>query len=127
MSLTLFQNITEELTALEKEKLVHMLIDTLSFTSTENRHTGKTICKWFKDSGYNVSEVRIRKMVNYVRVLNLMNGRVIIGASNGYFVTVDPNEVKDQIKSLQGRVDSMNAVIDSLNAQLISIKHKKSA
>lgn len=127
MSLTLFQNITTELTDLEKQKLVPMLIDTLSTTHSDNRHTGKTICNWFKASGINVSEVRLRKMVNYIRVLNLMDGQVIIGAGNGYYITSDPKSVEDQIESLQGRVDSMNAVIDSLKAQLISIKHKKAS
>lgn len=127
MSLTLFQNITTELTDLEKQKLVYMLIDTLSFTNSENRYTAKKICNWFKSSGFNVSEVRLRKMVNYARVLNLLDGRVIIGASNGYYVTSDEREVEDQIESLQGRVDSTNAVIDSLKAQLISIKHKKAS
>jgi hypothetical protein len=38
MSLTLFQNITSELTDLEKEKFVPMLIDTLLYTHDENRN-----------------------------------------------------------------------------------------
>jgi hypothetical protein len=127
MALTLFQNITTELTDLEKETLVPMLIDTLSTTHEEKRITGKNICGWFKASGYAVTEVRIRKMVNYLRVLNLMDGRVVIGAGNGYYVTSDPAVVQEQIDSLQGRVDSMSAVIDSLKAVLISLKHKRRA
>lgn len=104
-----------------------MLMDTLSFTHSDNRITGKNICGWFKASGYQVTDVRIRKMINYIRVLNLMQGKVIIGAGNGYFVSDNPGVVQDQIDSLQGRIDSMKAVVDSLTAQLISMKHKKSA
>jgi hypothetical protein len=127
MALTLFQNITTELTDLEKERLVPMLIDTLDYTHDEKRITGKNLCGWFKACGYTVTEVRIRKMVNYIRVLNLMNGKVIIGAGNGYYSTSDPKVVEEQIESLQGRIDSMAAVVDSLKAQLVSMKHKKSA
>jgi hypothetical protein len=127
MSLTLFQNITTELTDFEKETLASMLMDTLAYTHEGNRITGKNISGWFKASGFQVTEVRIRKMINYIRVLNLMPGKVIIGAGNGYYVTADPVVVEQQIESLQGRIDSMAAVVDSLKAQLISMKHKKSA
>ncbi|RYG33497.1 MAG: hypothetical protein EOO01_33155 [Chitinophagaceae bacterium] len=131
MPLTLFQNITEELTQLEKETLVPMLVDTLSFTHSKNRHIGKHICAWFNASGHKVSEVRLRKMINYIRVLNVqqgvefnLGGKVVIGAGNGYFVTDEIEIVKDQIDSLQGRVDSMKAVIDSLKAQLENLKYR---
>jgi hypothetical protein len=131
MSLTLFKNITTELTTLEKETLVPMLIDTLFSTHLKNRHTGRNICAWFKASGHNVSEIRLRKMINYIRVLNMqqgvecnLSGKVVIGAGNGYFVTDDPETIKDQIKSLEGRVDSMKAVIDSLKAQLENLKRR---
>jgi hypothetical protein len=127
MSLTLFENITEQLTDAEKEKFVPMLIDTLSYTHPEHRMIGKNICGWFKASGCEVSEIRLRKMINYIRVLNLIPGKVLIGAGNGYYLTDDPKIVEDQIESIQGRIDSMAAVVDSLKAQLVSMKHKKTA
>jgi hypothetical protein len=127
MALTLFQNITTELTDLEKETLVPMLIDTLSTTHDEKRITGKNICGWFKASGYAVTEVRLRKCINYIRVLNLLNGKVLIGAGNGYYLTSDPHVVEDQIESIQGRINSMSAVVDSMKAELISLKRKKTA
>lgn len=127
--LTLFQNITEELTPLEKQTLVPMLIDTLAFTNEHRRHTGANICRWFEASGYHVSGSRLRKMINYIRVLNVKKGAqcnlgnmVVIGASNGYFVTSKIEIIKDQIQSLQGRMDSMAAVVDSLQAQLLNIQ-----
>jgi hypothetical protein len=123
--LTLFQNITSELTALEKGTLVPLLLDTLSTTHEKNRHTGKNICMWFNACGYAVSEARLRKMINYIRVLNLTGGKVIIGAGNGYFLTDDVNIIQDQIESLEGRMDSMAAVVDSLKAQVVSLKYSK--
>ena len=131
MALTLFQNITTELTPLEKEKLVPMLIDTLAFTSENKRHTATTICRWFDASGYHVSGSRLRKMINYIRVMNVKTGvqcnignMVVIGASNGYFITGNAEIIKDQIESLQGRMDSMAAVVDSLRAQLQNIQKR---
>lgn len=130
--LTLFTNITEQLTEFEKKTLVPMLIDTLSFTHESNRFTGHRICQWFKECGHNVSGSRLRKMINYIRVLNVhtgvecnINGKVVIGASDGYFVTDHPQVVQDQIESMEGRRDSMDAVIDSLKAQLLSLKKMK--
>lgn len=127
MALTLFKNITDELTEAEKTKFVPMLIDTLLGSHTGNRMTGKSICGWFRNQGYDVSDIRLRKMINYIRVLNLIKGYVVIGAGNGYFITNEPDIIQDQIDSLQGRVDSMMAVIDSLKAEKINLQHKKSA
>lgn len=125
MSLTLFKNITTELSELEKSTLAAMLVDTLKFTHSSNRITAKNLCGWFRACGYQVTEVRIRKMVNYIRVLNLTDGKVVMGASTGYYLTEDPKEIEDQIESLQGRVDSSLAVIDSLKAQLVSMKGRR--
>lgn len=122
--LTLFTNITEELTELEKNTLVPMLVDTLKLTHERNRIKGKDLCGWFKASGHQVTEPRIRKMVNYIRVTSAMGNNVLIGASNGYFITRDLHLVDDQIESIQGRIDSMQAVIDSLKAQKESIYHQ---
>lgn len=134
MALTLFKNICDELTDLEKKVLVPMLIDTLCFKEKHRTITGRNISAWFKASGYNVTEVRVRKMVNYIRVMRVKKGvechlenKVVIGAGNGYFVTDDPEVVKNQIESIRGRIDSMLAVEDSLIAELTNLQHKKTA
>jgi hypothetical protein len=121
--ITLFKNITEELTDLEKGTLVPMLLDTLSYTHEGHRLKGKWISGWFKASNYDVSEVRIRKMVNYIRVTNAAKPKVVIGAANGYFLTKDPHVVDQQIESLKGRIDSMQAAIDSMKAQRLNLVH----
>jgi len=123
--LTLFKNITEELTDLEKETLVPMLVDTLSTTNEDNRTRGKHLAGWLSACGYTTTEVRIRKMVNYIRVMNLCKPKVLIGAQNGYYLTEDIQVVDDQIESLQGRINSMLAAIDSIKAQRINLKYSK--
>ena len=123
--LTLFTNITSELTELEKATIVPMLIDTLRHTNSKNRYTGRNISGWFKACGYDVSGPRLRKMVNYIRVMNLLAPFVLIGASNGYYVTDDAKKVAEQIESIEGRIDSMKCVVDSLKAQKQNLIHNK--
>ncbi len=125
--LKLFKNITEELTDLEKNEMVPILVDTLKKSSHTNIFKGKHLCGLLQASKYPVSEARVRKMVNYIRVLNLMAPSVLIGTSQGYFITNDSHVIEDQIESLQGRIDSTQAVIDSIKAQKLNLTHLKVA
>lgn len=121
--LTLFNNITEQLTDLEKKTLAPMLLTILEDTNENRRITGKKISDWFKMAGYSsVSEVRVRKLINYIRVMNLAHPKVLIGASTGYFLTAFITVIDKQIESMQGRVDSQVAVIDSFKAQRENLK-----
>lgn len=121
--LTLFNNITEQLTDLEKKTLVPMLLAVLEDTHEGRRITGRRISEWFKMAGYHsVSEIRVRKLINYIRVMNLAHPKVLIGASNGYFLTSFITVIDKQIESMQGRVDSQVAVIDSFKAQRENLK-----
>ncbi|MFL5808065.1 MAG: hypothetical protein ACJ749_01010 [Flavisolibacter sp.] len=122
--LTLFTNITEQLTEFEKNTLVPMLLETLKHTHIGNRYKGKDICTWFDACRCEVSEARLRKMVNYIRVTNAVKPNVLIGTSKGYFLTCDVKLVDEQIESLEGRIDSMSAVIDSLKAQKLNLQHR---
>jgi hypothetical protein len=121
--LTLFTNITEDLTDLEKGTLVPMLLDTLRFSSESNCMKGRILSNWFKASSYDVSEVRIRKMVNYIRVTNAAKPKVLIGTSKGYFLTDNVTTVDSQIESMEGRIDSMKAAVDAMKAQRLNLIH----
>lgn len=121
--LTLFENITEELTTLEKETMVPMLIDTLSYSSMENPVRGKHIVSWFKASGYKTSDIRLRKMVSYIRQCCIIKNAVICAGSKGYYISKDLTEIDKQIESIRGRRNQLNNVIEGLEAQRESIKH----
>ena len=123
MSLTLFTNITEELTELEKNQLVPDLLRLLAPTSDEAAMKSKWLVEMFKAMGYQVSDVRIRKMVNYIRVTNAARPKVLIGSSQGYFLTSNLKVVDEQIQSLEGRIDSMKAAIDAIRAQRLNLLH----
>ena len=119
--ITLFENITDDLTTLERETLVPMFIDLLKQSNESTRFTGKQIRTWFNSQSYNLTQIRLCKIVAYCRVRNLFSPFVLIGAGNGYFLTNNTETVSDQIESLEGRVDALNCVIDSLKAQKLSL------
>ena len=121
--ITLFENITEQLTDLEKEKLVPLMKSLLLNTDEETRLTAASLCGFLKYSGYQVTPPRIRKMVNYLRVTNKLKPFVLIGASNGYFITGDLKIIDAQIESLTGRAESMLAAVDGIKAQKENLKH----
>lgn len=123
--ITLFENITEDITPLEKNTLVPMLKELLERTNAQNAFIGKRIINFFTGHGYPITSARLSKMIAYLRVKNLMAPNTIIGGRYGYFITADQSIIEDQIESLQGRCDAIAAVIDSLKAQLLSVKKMK--
>jgi hypothetical protein len=123
--ITLFENITEDLTELEETSLVPMVTELLQRTSDNNSFTAKRMIKYFIGRGYPISQARVSKMIAYIRVKNLMSPNVVIGGRYGYFITADETIIEDQIESLQGRCDAIEAIIDSLKSQLLSVKRMK--
>lgn len=115
--ITLFENITEQLTELEKNTLVPLLVKTLQITNETKRMKAQNLINYLSWFNYDVSEARIRKMVAYIRIMNLTKPKALIGAHNGYFITDDIRVLDDQIKSLQGRVDAISNVLESMKAQ----------
>lgn len=123
--LTLFENITEELTALEKNTMVPMLVDTLKYSSIDNPVKGKHIVGWFSASGYKTTDVRLRKMVSYIRQCCILKDAVLCASSKGYYLSKDLSEIDNQIESIEGRRNQLNNVIEGLKAQRENIKHSQ--
>jgi hypothetical protein len=123
MSITLFTNITTELTQLEKETLVPIILQTLERYKPHQVTAGQ-LCHYLRSLGYEVTDVRIRKMVNYIRVTNAAKPSILIGSSKGYFLTAEIKVVDEQIESLEGRIDSMKAALDSIKSQRLNLVHQ---
>lgn len=122
--LTLFENIIQELTDIEKDRLAPMLIDILKRTTEKNRFTGRRIIEYFTAQGYPISQIRLCKLIQYIRVANLVAPYAVIGSGSGYFLTDDPEKVEDQIESLEGRINSMRSSLDSLKAQKLNLERQ---
>lgn len=123
--ITLFENITQQLTKLEKETLVPLVLKALEISSESYKLKGWAITNYLHQCGYSVSEPRLRKMINYIRVTNMAKPKVVIGASSGYFLTDKIDVVEKQIESLLGRIDAIKAAVDTIKAQRENLKHSR--
>jgi hypothetical protein len=114
--LTLFEDVTHNLTGAELEIIVPKLITAISERNTKQKAIkNKDLVKWLKSENIQTSEVRIRMMVNFIRNTNRLY--CLIGTANGYFVSKEIPIIDDQIESILGRINSMKQVIESLQAQ----------
>lgn len=104
--LSLFEDITHGLTE-EELQLVPKFVN--SFTQ---HHVGKDkavkagyIVAVFKKLGVNLSEARVRKIINHIRSHELVHG--LMAGKVGYYITNDPEEYEQYVNSLRGRISSM--------------------
>ena len=73
------------------------------------------ITKRLKDQGYNIDEIRVRKLINHIRVNGLVN--CLIATSKGYYRAINKDEICEYIASLKSREDAIRAVRRSLEKQ----------
>lgn len=107
-----FEEHTHELTDDEK-KLIPIIIRGLSNHKGKERSiTGSTICKNVSEKFMQLTEPRLRKIINFIRARKILP---VIATSNGYYVSDSPDEIRKQIRSLEQRRDAIQKAIDGLN------------
>ena len=74
------------------------------------------ICSRLKAAGYKVTEARIRKIINHIRVNGIVP--LLIATSAGYYIATNVKEVEDYIDSLYGREKAISEVRMALTEQL---------
>ena len=99
-----FEEITKELSESEME-MIEPLIRGFKLRGKDNPVKAPEIVRGMKNKGYQISEPRLRKCVNYIRSNGLLP---LIATSNGYYVSYDKDEIKTQIKSLHQRASSIH-------------------
>lgn len=104
--ITNFEEITVELTA-EEKKLVPIIVDRFrKKPGRENMVSNPAIIEGIdRTFGIRLTEPRIRKIVQYIRINNLLPG--LVGVSRGYFFTEDPEEIESWIESMKQRENSI--------------------
>jgi hypothetical protein len=107
--ITNFEQITSELTE-DEMKLLPILINGFKKHSKPNPIKAPDIVKGMKLYG-KFTEVRLRKMVNHIRVNSLLP---LIATSSGYYISDDSEEIKLQVKSLWERAKSIKDAADGL-------------
>lgn len=111
--ITLFEDITYELTDYETETLLPIVVKGLSTKKgKENAITNKKICDALKGKGYKISEPRLRKIIHHIRVEQLIVG--LCCNSKGYYVTDSLEELGRYVESLAQRIRSQQAIHKSM-------------
>lgn len=106
MAITGFEHITFDLTK-EEIELSEVILKQLKakYNSKSNSITGPTIVKRMRDKGFDISESRLRKIINYLRQLS----EPIIGSAHGYYRSTDREELIKQVISLEERAGAIMA------------------
>lgn len=115
-----FELITADLSEYEKDTLLPIFISQLS--KAIGKHSAVTsgrMLLWFKKRNFIVSGPRIRKIINHIRIHDLIPG--LIATSEGYYISNDPGEVKNYIESLEGRIKAISAVKASMQQHFKTI------
>lgn len=97
-----FNSETAPLTEYEENVLLPLVLRGL------NAVTNRTIVQRLNIAGYTVTEPRIRKLINHIRMTDLLPG--LIATSGGYFLATSEAELLDYEQSLIGREDAIKQV-----------------
>lgn len=116
-----FEEITAKLSEKEME-LVPIFVTRLSLrVSKANAVTSSQIIKGFKDTkGIDLSGARIRKIINYIRMNNLIP--CLIATSEGYYVSTDKKELQEYCDSLIGREKAIAAIRHKIENEIYKLE-----
>ena len=105
-----YENITFELTDQEKKILPQIIKGLNTKKGRKNAITGDKICE-----AMYISPPRLRKIISYIRVNNLIFG--LCSANNGYYIADNLQELQECIISLKQRIHTQVKVLNSLEHQ----------
>lgn len=120
-----FEKETHELTPYEENTLLPCIVKGLLTKVGEEKIISSTeIVKTLKAKNYKIDPARLRKIINHIRINNLIWNLVANG--NGYYVAKTPQDCQRFIKSLDQRLNAITMVRDAMAYQLEqSIKLQK--
>lgn len=113
-----FERETGTLTKMELNVIVPEVVECLAGRKGEdNAIKNREIC--LRMAKYGITEPRMRKIINYIRLNNLVS--CLIATNNGYYIAETLDEFGDYIESLMSRESAIKAVRDALTHQGISM------
>jgi hypothetical protein len=118
--ITLFEDITYELTEYEKVTLLPVVTKGLSSKhGKDNAITNKKMCEALTKAEYKVNEPRLRKIIHHIRVEQLIVG--LCCNSKGYYVTDSLIELNKYVESLAQRIRSQQQIHKSMKRDMDKI------
>lgn len=121
LMITTFETQTKPLNEYERETLLPIMVRCLA------KHIGKScaisnaqMCEKMALYGYQIGEVRVRKIINHIRNNGLVE--CLIATGKGYYVTESIQEMETYIESVKNREDAIRAMRLSMEEQLSKMK-----
>ena len=112
-----FDKQTEPLTDYERNILLPVIAKGLSLRVGARRAVrNKEIVNAMRKASYELSEARLRKIINHIRCCGYV--KCLVATSKGYYVATSPDEMENYITSLGGREWAIRAVREALERQL---------
>lgn len=109
-----FEEYTEHLNEYERDTLLPLIIRGLQTKiGSKNAITNKKMIKALTSIGYDgLSEPRIRKIINYIRIQGLIIN--LVASSKGYYVENNIEERRRYVEGVQARAKSMLASLKNI-------------
>lgn len=112
-----FNQQTEPLTDYERDTLLPVICRGLANKYGETKAiTNTAITRAMKGAGYQLTEARLRKIINHIRIHGMI--KWLIATSKGYYIATSVDEMRQYIESLRGREQAIRAVRESMEKQL---------
>lgn len=112
-----FFNETAPLSEYELNVLLPVMVRSLRVKQGKAMAVTSTyIVETLRGKGYEITPARVRKLVNHIRVNNLVPR--LIATSSGYYVATTREEMIDFIDSLIGREEAIRAVRVAMERQV---------
>ena len=111
-----FEKETAPLNDYEMDVLLPVIVRGLLLRVGKSRRVSSTaIIDGMTGAKYRLDGPRLRKIINFIRMNDIIVGLVSDG--KGYYVATTASEIDECIASLQGRVDATQAIIRALQRQ----------
>lgn len=112
-----FNEHTEPLTDYERNILLPVIAKGLSLRVGAKRAVrNKEIVSAMRKARYELSEARLRKIINHIRCCGYV--KCLVATSKGYYVATSPAEMESYITSLGGREGAIRTVREAMERQL---------
>lgn len=113
--ITGFEEYTAELNDYEMSLLPNIVSKLKLKVGEENAVTSTHVIKQFNDHGKKMSGARWRKIINYIRINNLVP--LLVSSSKGYYIATKEEEVRNYLESLKQRINAITTVYDAIEYQ----------
>ena len=112
-----FEEQTKPLDEYEEKTLLPLVILGLSNKVGKGKAVKNNyICKMLKTQGYKIDGARLRKLINHIRIRNMVIG--LIATSDGYYIAESRSEMGKYLQSLRGRENAIKAVRVAIENQM---------